>query len=150
MTQDVVDAYTWVTVGGVPVNAETALGTDYRLVWRRIGDYEYHWEVTDMLRPVAEGVARNRPQARAQAERAARDAGDSPWADRDGRPASLVIYNAEGEPPIMATVRTDECRDPFILQIGDSLRLAMSGDSLQDLLYAVEALADEGALRGML
>lgn len=144
------DAYKWVIVGGVPANAETALGTSYRLSWRRVADRQYLWEVTDMLRPVAQGVARNRPLARTAAEKAARRAGDSPWTDRAGWPKSLTIFNTDGTPQITATVLSDDHRDPFVLQIGDRIRLAMSGDTLQDLADAVEALTRQGEQRGML
>ena len=142
--------YQWVTVGGVPVNAETARGAHYDLAWERRGDYQYHWEVTDMMRPVASGVARNRPQARAQAERAARAAGDTPSTGQDDGLAPLCIYRGEGPPTITATIRTDGCRDPFILQIGDRPLLAMSGATLRNLVDAAGALVDEGALRELL
>ena len=150
-------AYKWVTVGGVPVNAETAEGVHYRLAWRRVGDYQYHWEVTDMMRPVASGVARNRPQARKRAEEAAQEWGDSPRpADGPQREVDTVdvleeatswrrVYQDDrADVPVSACVRGDNPSEPYALEIGD-LRLSMSEATLIAVAAACDELVGESA-----
>ena len=150
-------AYKWVTVGGVPVNAETAEGVHYVLAWRRIGDYQYRWEVTDMMRPVASGVARNRPQARKHAEEAAREWGDYPGPVDDSQqkmgpfdvleeaaPWRRVYRDVRADVPVSASVREDNPSEPYALEIGD-MRLSMSEATLIAVAAACDELVGESA-----